>query len=231
MSIVEPDRHSTRKFLTVRCTCGRDLRARVAMAGQEISCWECHRMVHVPVPHSAERAYWTIREGLQDVFEPRWLCVLFLFAAALVGVLSQTLLPRKPEGVIAAYEMMVVTPAIQNLIRENKVYRIESTIQTSKKDGMFLLDETLFNFWKRDVASKEDVLGKSSKPAELAARIMHAERGLLDEEFAGGGDDEHGLERQGTEQAGAPPRSEPAPAPGVGQYACGGACRRGAQNC
>jgi hypothetical protein len=57
------------------------------MAGQEISCWECHRMVHVPVPHSAERAYWTIRGGLQDVFEPRWLCVLFLVAAAFVGVL------------------------------------------------------------------------------------------------------------------------------------------------
>jgi hypothetical protein len=44
-------------------------------------------MVHVPVPHSAERAYWTIREGLQDVFELRWLSVLFLAAAALVGVL------------------------------------------------------------------------------------------------------------------------------------------------
>src|SRR5580692_9106322 len=41
-------------------------------------------------------------------------------ATALIGVLSQTLLPRKPEGVIAAYEMMVVTPAIANLIRENK---------------------------------------------------------------------------------------------------------------
>jgi hypothetical protein len=57
------------------------------MAGQEISCWECHRMVHVPVPHSAERAYWTIREGLQDVFELRWLCALFVGAAVLVGVL------------------------------------------------------------------------------------------------------------------------------------------------
>src|SRR6516164_4831833 len=87
MSIVEPDRHATRKFLTVHCPCGRDLRAPVAMAGQEISCWECHRMVHVPVPHSAERAYWTIRDGLQDVFEPRWLFVLLLGSAALIGVL------------------------------------------------------------------------------------------------------------------------------------------------
>ena len=41
-------------------------------------------------------------------------------STALIGVLSQTLMPKKPEGVVAAYEMMVMTPAIQNLIRENK---------------------------------------------------------------------------------------------------------------
>src|SRR5438093_9516897 len=50
-------------------------------------------------------------------------------ATALIGVLSQTLLPKKPEGVIASYEMMVVTPAIANLVRENKTYRIDSAIQ------------------------------------------------------------------------------------------------------
>src|SRR5262249_2199051 len=65
-------------------------------------------------------------------------------STALIGVLSQTLLPRKPDGLVAAYEMMVVTPAIQNLIRENKVYRIDSSIQTGRKHGMFLLDESLF---------------------------------------------------------------------------------------
>src|SRR5262245_60331451 len=48
-------------------------------------------------------------------------------STALIGVLSQTLMPKKPEGVIAAYEMMVVTPAIANLIRENKTYRIDSS--------------------------------------------------------------------------------------------------------
>src|SRR5262249_3916136 len=62
-------------------------------------------------------------------------------STALMGVLSQTLLPKKPEGLIAAYEMMVVTAAIQNLIRENKTYRIDSSIQTGRKHGMFLLDE------------------------------------------------------------------------------------------
>src|SRR5262249_4732026 len=60
-------------------------------------------------------------------------------SVALIGVLSQTLLPKKGEGVVAAYEMMIVTPAISNLIRENKTYRIDSSIQTGAKDGMFLM--------------------------------------------------------------------------------------------
>jgi twitching motility protein PilT len=103
-------------------------------------------------------------------------------STALIGVLSQALLPKKPEGLIAAYEMMVVTPAIQNLIRENKVYRIDSTIQTGRKEGMFLLDESLFRLWKNGLCDKEEVLLKSQKPQDLAAKIAQAERGLLDEE-------------------------------------------------
>ncbi|HEY2784734.1 MAG TPA: PilT/PilU family type 4a pilus ATPase [Fimbriiglobus sp.] len=103
-------------------------------------------------------------------------------STALMGVLSQALLPRKPEGMIAAYEMMVVTPAIANLIRENKVYRIDSSIQTGRKDGMFLLDDTLFRLWKEDLCEKEEVLLKSPKPAELAAKIAQAERGMMDDD-------------------------------------------------
>src|SRR6202044_1695375 len=92
-------------------------------------------------------------------------------STALIGVLSQGLLPRKPDGLVAAYEMMVVTPAIQNLIRENKVYRIDSSIQTGKKHGMFLLDESLFKLWKEGLTDKEEVLLRAQKPAELAAKI------------------------------------------------------------
>ena len=103
-------------------------------------------------------------------------------STALIGVLSQGILPRKPEGLVAAFEMMVVTPAIQNLVRENKVYRIDSAIQTGRKHGMFLLDESLFRLWKDGLAEKEEVLLKSSKPQELAAKIALAERGAFEEE-------------------------------------------------
>lgn len=103
-------------------------------------------------------------------------------STALIGVLSQTLMPKKPEGVIAAYEMLVMTPAISNLIRENKTYRIDSSIQTGRKDGMFLLDDSLFRLWKEGVVEKEEVLLRAQKPKDLAARITAAEKGLLDEE-------------------------------------------------
>jgi twitching motility protein PilT len=105
-------------------------------------------------------------------------------STALIGVLSQTLLPKKNnQGIVAAYEMMVVTPAIQNLIRENKVYRIDSSLQTGRKDGMFLLDESLYRHWKNGVVEKEELLLRAQKPAELAARIARAERGEEDEEY------------------------------------------------
>jgi twitching motility protein PilT len=103
-------------------------------------------------------------------------------STALIGVLSQGLLPRKPDGLVAAYEMMVVTPAIRNLIRENKTYRIDSSIQTGRKHGMFLLDESLYRLWKDGVCEKEEILLRSPKPAELAARIAAAERGLEEDE-------------------------------------------------
>jgi twitching motility protein PilT len=111
-------------------------------------------------------------------------------STALIGVLSQTLMPKKPEGVVAAYEMMVMTPAIQNLIRENKSYRIDSSIQTGRKHGMFLLDDSLFRLWRDGTCAKEEVLMRAAKPTELAAKIAQAERGIYDEDGEEGAEDE-----------------------------------------
>ncbi|MHC4744458.1 MAG: type IV pilus twitching motility protein PilT, partial [Planctomycetota bacterium] len=69
-------------------------------------------------------------------------------AGNLVAVLSQALCPlASGKGRIAAYEFMVVTPAIANLIRENKTYRIDSSIQTGRRLGMQLLDEHLWQLY------------------------------------------------------------------------------------
>ncbi|MBY0589000.1 type IV pilus twitching motility protein PilT [bacterium] len=103
-------------------------------------------------------------------------------SVALIGVLSQSLLPRKPKGLIAAYELLIVTPAIANLIRENKTYRISSDIQTGKKFGMRLMDDSLFDLWKQGLIEKEDAIRKSIKPMEVKARIENAEEGRGDDE-------------------------------------------------
>jgi twitching motility protein PilT len=103
-------------------------------------------------------------------------------SVAIIGILSQALLPRIPKGLVAAYELLVVTPAIANLIREAKTYRINSSIQTGRKYGMQLLDDALFNLWKNGLTLEEDVVMKSNQPGELKARITRAKKGLLDEE-------------------------------------------------
>ncbi len=111
-------------------------------------------------------------------------------STALIGILSQRLMPKKPDGLVAAYEMLVMTPAIQNLIRENKTYRIDSSIQTGRQHGMFLLDDSLFKLWKNGLVEKEECLMRSSKPADLATKIAQAEKGLYEDEDGDDEDDE-----------------------------------------
>ncbi|ARN57626.1 type IV pilus twitching motility protein PilT [Sedimentisphaera salicampi] len=86
----------------------------------------------------------------------------------LIAVLSQTLCPVKnAKGRVAAYEFMLVTPAISNLIRENKTYRIESTIQTCRNLGMRLLDDHLWELYQKGQISLMELVDKSRNPAEM----------------------------------------------------------------
>ena len=77
-------------------------------------------------------------------------------------------------GRIAAYEFLVVTPAIANLIRENKTFRIDSAIQTGKKFGMQLLDDHLWSLYQRGVISAEEMVDKSKDPGELTEKVHRA---------------------------------------------------------
>jgi len=86
----------------------------------------------------------------------------------LIAVLSQALCPLATgKGRIAAYEFMVVTPAISNLIRENKSYRIDSSIQTGKKLGMQLLDDHLWQFYDAGKITLEEMLDHARQPGML----------------------------------------------------------------
>lgn len=89
-------------------------------------------------------------------------------AGNLKSVISQTLLPKKSGfGRVAAFEIMITTPAIQNLIRENKSYRITSAIQTGHKYGMNLLDEHLMALYRKGIVKYEECLAKAVAPDEF----------------------------------------------------------------
>ena len=104
-----------------------------------------------------------------------------MLASSLIGVVAQTLLPKIGGGRCAAYEVLVVTSAIANLIRENKTFRINSAIQTGHKYGMQLMDDALFKHWKAERVSLEDCLGKAINPDDLAKRIANARRQMAEE--------------------------------------------------
>jgi len=97
-------------------------------------------------------------------------------STSIIGVLAQTLLPKIGGGRLAAYEILVVTPGIANLIRENKTFRINSAIQTGAKHGMQLLDDHLFRLWGDELVTAEDCLTKAHRPEDLAKRIVQAKR-------------------------------------------------------
>jgi len=91
----------------------------------------------------------------------------------LMAVLSQTLCPLAAgKGRMAAYEFMIVTPAIANLIRESKTYRIDSSIQTGKRLGMQLLDEHLWQLYDAGKITLEEMLDKSRQPGTLQDKAM-----------------------------------------------------------
>jgi len=91
----------------------------------------------------------------------------------LIAVLSQALCPLATgKGRIAAYEFMVVTPAIANLIRENKTYRIDSSIQTGRKLGMQLLDEHLWQLYDSGKITLEEMMDKSRQPGALQDKAL-----------------------------------------------------------
>ena len=103
-------------------------------------------------------------------------------STALIGILSQQLLQKVPKGRVAAYELLVLTPAIQNLIREGKTFRINSSIQTGRKYGMQLLDDHLFQLWKDGLCDEREVVTKSNLPDDLTHRIVLAKKGQLDDD-------------------------------------------------
>ena len=112
-----------------------------------------------------------------DVFPPEQQNQIRMqLSVTIQAVISQTLLKRQDrEGRIAAFEVMVATPAIRTLIREGKTHQIYSDIQAGREHGMVSLDQYLISLLQKRFISYDDALGKSSNPREfeqLAARQL-----------------------------------------------------------
>ena len=107
-----------------------------------------------------------------------------MLAESLRGVIAQVLCRRVGGGRVAAREILLVTPAIQNLIREGKTFQIPSVMQTGRKVGMVTLHDALMELVEQGkVEPKEAWMRAADKPAMLAA--LKAKR--LDTSFAAEG--------------------------------------------
>lgn len=84
-----------------------------------------------------------------------------MLSESLKGVIAQTLLPKKGGGRVAALEILIVTPAISNLIREGKTFQIPSAMQTGKNHGMVMLNEALFNLVQKGLVEPKDAYIKA----------------------------------------------------------------------
>ena len=93
--------------------------------------------------------------------------VISQLAATLVAIVSERLLPRISGGRVPAVEIMIMNPAIRNLIRERKFYQIDLVIETSLQEGMVTLNRSLSNLVKNKEISLENAELYSLNPSEL----------------------------------------------------------------
>lgn len=97
-------------------------------------------------------------------------------STVLQAVVSQLLLPRADKpGRVAIFEIMVNTPAISALIRDNKTFRINSDIQTGAKYGMMTLDSCLIDKYQQGMITQEEAIMKSQDPAGILMKLQELE--------------------------------------------------------
>lgn len=105
-------------------------------------------------------------------------------STVLQAVISQILCKRIPKGRVAIHDILIMTPSISALIRDNKTFRIPSDQQTGTKYGMVTMDEGLFTRYKEGILSREDCVDKSQDYQGMLQRLKeHDEaQALLAEE-------------------------------------------------
>lgn len=93
-------------------------------------------------------------------------------AGVLEGIIAQQLLPKEGGGRVAAYEVMLATPAIRNLIREGKGFQIPSMIQTNKKIGMQTMDDAVYDLYMKSLISADTAVSFAQDPTGMSQKVM-----------------------------------------------------------
>ncbi|MCD6233221.1 type IV pilus twitching motility protein PilT [bacterium] len=92
-------------------------------------------------------------------------------SGSLLGIIAQRLLPRSKGGFIPACEVLFSTPAVSNLIRENKIHEIPSVIETSRKDGMVSFDQSLVELVNIGEITEEVALKYARNLHDIQSRL------------------------------------------------------------
>lgn len=92
-------------------------------------------------------------------------------ADVLECVVAKALLPKIGGGRVAAYEILVATPAVRSLIRQNKSFQITSAMQTGKRQGMQLLDDALADLVRSGMVTLENAMAVANDPVAMRSQI------------------------------------------------------------
>jgi twitching motility protein PilT len=95
-----------------------------------------------------------------------------MLASSLKGVVAQTLCRKQPKGRIAALEILVVTSAVANQIRDGKTFQIPSMMQVGGKEGMVLMNDALARYVRDGLVDAEEALLRSTQRKDLAMKLQ-----------------------------------------------------------
>ena len=87
-------------------------------------------------------------------------------------IVCQTLIPRTMGGRVAAFEILTGTPAVRNLIRQNKSYQLISTMQTGRNQGMMLMDDSLGELVRSGEVRLDDAAAKATDPEAFPQSVF-----------------------------------------------------------
>ena len=112
-------------------------------------------------------------ERIMDVFEPsQQRQIAIQLSMVLQAVISQQLIPDVDGRNIPVFEIMRLTPAIRNMIRDNKIYQIDGVIASSSQDDMRSMDNSLLQLYRNRQITRETALKYSSNPEMLKRKLM-----------------------------------------------------------